>query len=262
MGDMEWWISDAAKDEIGTFVTKLNLQAAELRAEANTLASYPRTPENFPKAHSLIKRAQVMEQEYQAWEDSLPENWRIRTVAWVDNVPGGDITRADVCPGKVDMYDDIWIANVYNHARVSRLFMAGVIVRCAAWLCYPVDYRTTPEYAMSAKLCVDIISDVIGSTPYHLGWRLSQQGDLTPGDFSGFATGNDDLTSAKALGGFFCIWPLFCVSCLDYTSDSQRQWIQGRLNWISETMGLNQAKVLSTVSLLFPLPSHPNLITY
>jgi hypothetical protein len=253
-GDIEWWTADAVKDEKATITTKLNLRVAELRNEVNNaLASFPRTPENFQKVLHLMKRAQTLEQEYLAWADTLPDYWLPKTVAWVDNVPGGDIMKADVCPGKVDIYEDMWIASVWNHTRVARLFVAGAIVRCTAWICSPVDYRTTPEYATAARLCSELVADIIASVPFHLGWRLNPRGDLTPGDFSGFVYGMDNITSPKALGGFFCMWPLFCVSCMDYTSDSQRQWIQGRLHWITDTMGLNQARVLGSVSFLYHL---------
>lgn len=250
----EWWIADAIKDETAQFVTKLNLRVAEMRAELNhMLASSPRTPENFEKVLALMRRAQGMESEYLSWEDALPDCWRVRTVAWVDNVPEGDFNKADVCPGKVDMYDDIFIASVWNMARVSRLFISGIVIRCAAWVCAPVDYRTTPEYATAARLGVDMICDIVASIPYHLGWRTDDRGQLTAGDMSGFACGADNIASPKALGGFFCIWPLFSASCSDFTTDSQRKWIKGRLLYISETMGMNQAKTLGSVGARFLL---------
>ncbi|KAL3426144.1 negative acting factor [Phlyctema vagabunda] len=249
----EWWIAEAIKDETSQFVTKLNLRVAELRAELNQiLATSPRNQENFEKVLALMRRAQGMEQDYLAWEDQLPDLWRVRTVAWIDNVPDGDLYKADVCPGKVDMYDDIFIASVWNMARVSRLFISGIIIRCAAWVCAPVDYRTTPEYATAARLGVDMISDIVASIPYHLGWRTDEYGHLTPGDLSGFACGTDNITSPKALGGFFCIWPLFSTSCSDFTTDSQRKWIKGRLLFISETMGMNQAKTIGSFQLRLP----------
>jgi hypothetical protein len=260
----DWWMSDLAKDDIGVFTIKLNLKVAELRHEINVaLATYSRTPENFQKVLNLMKRAQVMEQEYQAWNDSLPSEWRPRTVAWVDQIPGGEIAKADVCPGKVDMYEDVWLANTWNHSRVARLFVSGSIVRCAAWICSPVDYRTTPEYAQSVRLCVDLVTDIIASIPYHLGWRVGSNGSLTtPNDSMSGSGSNETFSSPKALGGFFCLWPLFAVSNSDYSSDSQRNWAKGRLVWIAENLGIKHAKVLSSVSLVFPFLSYFFLFFY
>jgi hypothetical protein len=237
-------------------VTKLNLRIAELRAEINTaLSTFPRTPEYFAEVTKLIRRAQALEQEYLEWEAELPENWRPHSVAWVDQIPGGDITKAEVCPGKVDMYDDVWLANMWNSSRVARLFISGVIVRCAAWICSPVDYRTTPEYATNVRLCVDLVTDIIASIPFHLGWRV-EDGVLRSGDFTGFKSGSDGSTSPKAIGGFFCMWALFSITNTDFISDSQRAWAKGRLMFISEVLGLNHAKVLANVSV-----SHPRIFT-
>ncbi len=244
----DWWITDVGKDEVGIFVTKLSCQVTELRCELNNaLSSFPRTPEYFQEVINIMKRGQALENECVEWEASLPEEWRPRTVSWVDQVPGGDIKKAEVFPGKVDMYTDISIANMWNQARVARLFISGAVVRCAAWVCAPVDYRTTPEYAQAVRLSVDLITDVIASTPYHLGWRVGQGGVLKSGSFSSFMSGDSGATSAKAIGGFFMMWPLFCITNMDYISDSQRVWAKGRLMFVSEFLGLNHAKVLSNV---------------
>ena len=255
---VDWWVIESPTDP-GVFMVRLLLRVAELRAEINhCLGFYPRAPEYFQKVLDLMRRAQSMEGEFQDWVESIPDSWRVKTVAWVDNVPGGDITKADVCPGKVDTYRDIFIAAMWNHSRVSRLFLAGLVVRCAAWICSPVDYRTTPEYATSARIGVDMVSDIIAAVPYLLGWRVEQDGQLKAGDLSTFTSGKDNSTSAKALGGFFLTWPLMCAVCSDYATDSQRQWIRGRMNLIGDVMGINQAKTIGSVGLRNP-SSHRHL---
>lgn len=248
----DWWICDAGKDErIRTYLPGLSLRIAELRADINTvLTTCPHEPEYFPQVNAFIKRAQALEAEYLEWEAALPDSIRPRTATWVDNV--GDLSKAELYPGKVDMYSDIWIANMWNAARVARLFIAGVIVRCAAWICSPVDYRTTAEFANAGRLSADLMSDVIASIPYHLGWRINENGVLKGGQ-SDVSNGEEGFEAPKALGGYFCMWPLFCATNSDFVTDSQRQWAKGRLLYISETLGLNQAKVLSNVSQLFIL---------
>lgn len=246
---LDWWLADQKddqKDDAASFVTKLNLRIAELRCEINAaLTTYPRTPEYFQEVTNLMKRAQAMEQEYLDWEATLPDELRPHTVAWVDQVPGGDITEAEVCPGKVDMYGDFWTANMWNSSRVARLFISGVIVRCAAWVCSPVDYRTTPEYAQAVRLCGDLVTDLIAAVPFCLGWRVGEGATLKTADLSGFRS--DAAGPPKAIGGFLVIWPLFSITNTDYISDSSRLWAKGRLMYISDFLGLNHAKVLSKV---------------
>lgn len=203
-----------------------------------------------------MRRAQAMQQEIKGWEESLPDNWQPKTPAWVDNVPGGNLMKAEVFPGRVDVYEDIFIANAWNHVRVSRLFISGTIVRCAAWMSHPGDYRTTPEYATAARSGAETVTDILASIPFHLGWRIDESGVLQPGDLSGFSTGSDNITSPTALGGWLCMWALLCSMSSDFSTDSQRMWIKGRMNLIAEVMGLNQARVIANVCRVHDNPSH------
>jgi len=229
-------MSDSSTDEVGLFFMKFSLRLAELRCEINeALETYPRTPDGFRNVLSLMRRLQAMEQEYLIWEAQVPDDMMPRTVAWVDNIPGGDISKAEVCPGKVDVYSDMWLANMWNYLRLTRLLISGAIVRCAAWMCSPVDYRTTPEYAQSARLSVDIVTDIIASVPYQLGWSLDGRTD-------------PESKNSMALGGVFSMFHLFSAGNMDYISDAQRKWVKGRLIYIATTYGINQARSLSTVS--------------
>ena len=244
---VEWWISDAVSNESAAKCQRLAIKTGELRAEVTRLMnSLPRTPDNIERMLDMIRRAQMVDAEIVSWQENVPESWKFKTVAWEDSVPNGDYAKADVYPGKVDMYTDFYVASVWNLTRTSRLILASVIVRCAAWCCSPVDYRTTPEYATAARTCVDTITDIIASVPYHLGWHLKRKDVLQKAQLSGFACGQDDHT--KGLAGYFLTWPLACVNGQDYCTDTQRQWLFGRLKYIGDVMGVKYAHVLMQVS--------------
>lgn len=243
---VEWWLSDAVKDETGAQVQRLAIKTAELRAEATRMMSaLARGPENIDIMLDMIRRAQSVDQEIVNWLHNVPEHFRPRTIAWEDHVPGGDYEKAEVYPGRVDLYQDFWIASVTNMARTSRLILASIIVRCAAWVCSPVDYRTTPEYATAARTCVDTITDVIASVPYQLGWHLKRPEIMKRANLSGFACGVED--EHKGLPGYFLTWPLAILHGQDYTTDAQRSWIVGRLKFIGDQLGVRYAHILSEV---------------
>lgn len=246
---VDWWISDAVKDEVAAECQRINIKTSELRAEITRLMStLARSPENIELMLTLIRRAQTVDSECVKWIKNVPESWKWKSVAWEDSVPSGDFSRAEVFPGRVDVYRDFYIASVWNMLRVSRLVLASVIVRCAAWVCSPVDYRTTPEYATAARTCVDTITDIIASVPYHLGWHLKpERRHLLEKQLSGFACGEED--ALKGLAGYFLTWPLGCIQSQDYTTDAQRSWIQGRLRYIADELGVKYAHILCQVSL-------------
>lgn len=258
----EWWITDAMKDNAAQEVTSLNLRTTELRAKINgVLIRSTRSPESRSQILKLMQQARNMVTEFDAWADSIPDLWKIRTVAWMPTVAENELETAAVYPGRVDFFDDIWVASVWNVARVSRLFLSGIIVRCAAWVCAPNDYRTTPEYAREARFSANIVEDIIATVPYHLGWKVDDHDALmSRPNMSGFACGDDNEVGGKGLSAHFLVWPLFSAACSDFTTDVQRRWIMGRLRHIAGTMGINQADVLSHVS--FPVPRWLDLALY
>jgi hypothetical protein len=245
---VEWWISSDIRKQTSQAVSELILRVTELRADVNrAMMLMPRTAENATKIQDLMLRAQKLEAGFLDWLPNVPEEWKYKTVAWMDAVPGQDPGKSEVFPGKVDMYTDLSISSLWNMYRVSRLFLSGIVIRCAAWLCAPVDYRTTPEYANSSRLGVDMINDMVASIPYHLGW-IGEKGKFRTGNHSGFACGDEDSGNAKVLGAYFLVWPLFTALCSDFATDAQRKYITGRLNFMAENLGLSQAAVLSHVS--------------
>jgi hypothetical protein len=220
----DWWLQDAVFDSAAAECQRLSLKTGELRAEITRLMTgVTRTPENTELVQDLMHRAQDLDDQVSAWMDSVPEALQYKTLCWQLQslaVPGGrDYSKAEVFPGRVDAYSDFWAAGVWNQARTTRLVLNSIIVRCAAWVCSPVDYRTTPEYAIAARVCVDTISDILASVPYYLGWHNKRK-DLLPDERSdGFACGHDD--GMKGLAGYFLTWPLACMMTQDYTTDAR-----------------------------------------
>ncbi|KAI2627532.1 hypothetical protein GGR54DRAFT_418216 [Hypoxylon sp. NC1633] len=254
----DWWIDDAVRDGTAAKCHRLMIKTGELRAAVTRLMnSMARTPANIDVMLDMIRRLQTVDREVVAWMRNVPEDWRFRTVAWEDRIPGGDYARAEVFPGRIDIYRDFYIASVWNTSRTARLVLASLVVRCAAWVCAPVDYRTTPEYATAARTCVDTITDVIASVPYHLGWHLQaskrhvvQEAAAAHFGAGAFACGQED--SVKALAGYWLTWPLICMNSMDYTTDAQRAWIHGRLRYIGNELGVRYAHILSRLRIRIP----------
>lgn len=220
----DWWLQDAVTDSTASECQRLSLLTGELRADITRLMTgVTRTPQNIELVEDLMHRAQSLDEQVAAWMDSVPDTWQFKTLCWQLQslaVPGGnDYYRAEVFPGRVDAYSDFWVAGVWNQARTTRLVLMSIIVRCAAWVCSPVDYRTTPEYATASRVCVDTISDILASVPYYLGWHTKRK-DLLPEDGSA-SFGYGDKFGIKGLAGYFLTWPLACMLTQDYTTDAR-----------------------------------------
>jgi hypothetical protein len=202
-----------------------------------------RTPDNIEIILDLIRRAKMVDQDAVAWMSNLPEDWQYTTVAWEDNVPNGDYQKADVFPGRVDKYNDLTMFRSWNMVRSARLVLASLIVRCAAWVCSPVDYRTTPEYATAARTCAETITDVIASIPYQLGWRPKGR-KYTAQEPEPMSA---ETSNSIMLAGFMLTWPLMILIGQDYMTDAQRAWVDGRLRYIGNEVGIKYALILRQV---------------
>ncbi|CAK7234104.1 hypothetical protein SBRCBS47491_008837 [Sporothrix bragantina] len=282
----EWWMKDAVSDSVAAACQSLALRTATLRAKAADCmaGTSDRSLENVSRVMELAQQASAIDRDCAAWEANAPVEWQFHTVAWYDKLPeGGDYGRAQVFPGKVDVYRDIYIASVWNMVRATRLCLASIGVRCAAWACAPADYRTTSQYATAARTCSDIITDIIASVPFYLGWQngqsrypgqppAKQKPATTSPQFAPTTTDtrtNPDIpereptpglsyvcgdeSGLKGLAGYFLAWPLTNINSQDYTTDNQRAWVIGRLKYISNDLGVRYAGFLA--ELKFRVPS-------
>lgn len=225
---------------------QLSSRVGMLKSEVNNLlATVARTPENMELMKDTIQSCKSLDREIVVWLQELPDQYMWKTVAWEAYNPRSDYSKADVFPGRIDTYSDLWVVNIWNVMRCMRIVLSSLTIRCTAWVNFPADYRTTAEYATTVRVCVEAITDIIASVPYQMG-LFSKRKDLRKDAIhSGFGCGDD--SSEKGLAGYFLLWPLTCIQGQDYLTDSQRIWVKGRLKSIGNTLGVRYGNLLSQV---------------
>ncbi|KAK3689984.1 hypothetical protein B0T22DRAFT_375485 [Podospora appendiculata] len=263
-----WWLSDAVFDPAASACQGLSLKTSELRSEITNrmLTSIARTPGNISTMLALMRRAQSLDMDVSRWMLSVPASYRYTTYYHPfppsprsDSGSGAiDYASLEIFPGNggaVHMYPDLMIATVWNLARTTRLILASLTVRCAAWICSPVDYRTTPEYAACARASAETIDDILAGVPCHLGWR--PPADAGGGDrgmdmsLGSFACGGR-AAEAKGLAGYLLTWPLAIVIAMDFMTAEQRAWCKGRLGVIADQVGIRYARILQGLDVRIP----------
>jgi hypothetical protein len=185
----------------------------------------------------LLKRAAELELHYQSLHANLPDSWRSSVFTW-HNIDENDFDPGTpVFPGRVDRYPDTFNAAAQNFVRAARIMLLADIVRMRALLCQPLkDYKETQEYLSALSASKKLIEDIIASIPYFLG-QLPGAQVSEEGDHYG--------TSGVAM---FASWPLFVVKSSDFTSESQRTWVSGRLEYMANEKGLAQSNRFHSVS--------------
>lgn len=248
---VDWWMSVGDTGSLFARCQRFALGYSGLRVEVNRLlGKAARSPESITEARQLAERVRSMNDDIASWMASIPDELRFKTVCWMPEAEarvreGDGYDQAEAYPGRVDIYPDFVTAMAWNVGRVSRLILASLDIRLAAWIHAPTDYRTTSEYEASRRICEHTISEIIASVPYHLGWRSSGQ-TLGQSGVSGFACGEEG--THKALPALFLIWSLTCVKNHDIATEDQRAWVKGRLKFIANEIGLKYARIVNEVS--------------
>ncbi|TGO88055.1 hypothetical protein BPOR_0187g00160 [Botrytis porri] len=227
-----------------TMCNRLQSKVAEARVECDELmGSAKRTPQDFENVLNLMRRAEAIEQSYSEWAESMPPQCNYKSIGWIDAILEEKLAESKYFPGKIDKYHEVWIAHIWNLSRGSRLLNNSTIVRCAAWLCSPQDYRTTVEYEKAMIAGKELIRDVIASVPNCLGEIPTAMDINIPSEHS-FACGDESDSRAKGLSGLFILWPMFSIATSDFVTDSQRKWVLGRMKYAAEELGVSQGSTV------------------
>ncbi|KAH8879277.1 hypothetical protein GQ53DRAFT_849731 [Thozetella sp. PMI_491] len=252
---LDWWKDDGPS--ASSMMSKgqaFSLKATQLRAEASRLLNtVTRDRASVDIMVEMRRRVQALDQEIATWLVSLPQQCRFKTLYWQESQGPQEqrsLRDVEVFPGRVDIYPDFAVAETWNTARAVRLILTSVIIRITAWLCTPLDYRTTPEFATSRRICEGTISDMIASIPFHLGWHTKRQELFDGPERGSFACGED--ASVKTLLGHLAVWPLTTIHAHDLATDAQREYCNGRLRYIANRLGLRYAHVFADSKFRFP----------
>ena len=242
-----WWTRNATKDFYETKCQNITLRVIELKTEVNhVLMSLDRDKTGIRLVMELIKRCQERDRECIQWSKTLPTYLQCKTVAWESSVPDGAYERSEIFPGRLDAFQDLWAASVWSTLRCSRIVLSSLIIRAAAWVCSPVDYHSTPEYTTYSSIAIELITDLVASIPYQLGWFSKRRDLLDKVGLDSYYCGEND--TPKGLAGYFVAWPLSCILTHDDSTEDQKTWARGRLQYVADVLGIRYATMLTRVS--------------
>ena len=198
----------------------------------------------FPSSEDLdeiIQRGLDVDSRFEAWTQDLPNDWTWQTGAEMPLPPYSDLDRFTY-RGRMDVYTDLWITFIWNCHRTSRITLHNLIIDCIDRIVESDSYvaRVT-QRQHSASICQELVDDVCGSIPFHLGTK----------DSPGFSddplveypvVGSSKVSAehrrvAAAMGGWFLVepfyFPLLICSNVQHLREGQTDWIETQLQRIS-----------------------------
>ncbi|KAK2612069.1 hypothetical protein QQS21_001918 [Conoideocrella luteorostrata] len=245
-----WFVEGAGRDAHAAECQRLCFEVGGLRWQANQLVSTCRGKSNTGCAVGIVRRCQALDIKCKEWSENSPEHFHYKSAAWISSIRQDNYYQAEAYLGKIDVYHDFWISAVWNLMRCARAILHSIIVRCIAWTHAPVSYKTTEGYARAMRVTTGLVSDVIASVPFQLGWFRQDRNRAGMPNLPTFACG--DNNSLKGLMGYFMAWPLAFIQSLDYLTDAQRMWVRGRLDYIGSQLGVRVCLILKQLSIRVP----------
>ncbi|OCK84498.1 hypothetical protein K432DRAFT_378513 [Lepidopterella palustris CBS 459.81] len=229
------WLGDEnSQENAANRLTLISIDLPAIRARARTLLSHERSAATEAEALALIEYAQMVDANLENWARTLPDYWNYRTAGMVYDMPE-DLNSAEQWPGPQHAYDDVFIANIINDYRVSRIFCQSVILGCASWLAPDGHDSRTDANCINAHFVIQEMADEIAaSVPFHVSYDMQPMAKKL----------GQDVSAAEALGGYFLVWPLFVAANADSVPLNQRDWFRGRLYHIGREFGLSNAQIL------------------
>lgn len=211
----------------------------------------------------IAKKLLPIDQMLETWSNCAPDNWIPVTYDVRSLVPGSEpglnanfyaasprYAERDDCSydGQWDLYEDLWIASVWNNYRGSRIIIHESIL--AATISTMKTDTLTEDLIKtimdeSVRVLGEMMAGICRSIYFHMSSRSAHAPflDSYPPSRSSYPTIPADTTEMS--GTYLVIWPLYMAGLLRTTPPDQRSWIADKLEDIGRAVGNKQALTLS-----------------
>ena len=243
--------------DVGNQLTVITMQVPALRATARRIL---RGPMNWTIAREIVtlkEDAERIDRELAAWSSEVPATWKYKELGRCGRMD--DPNTAEIYPGPIHCYNDIWTARKWNIYRSYRILCQAIIFNCLERLIPASEIAFTHEYRRSTTISQRMVDDMCASVPFHLGFPapMYELENMSSSNYSEEYSRDDNdppkhrhsrtarHKDVQALGGYYLIWGLFVAANVVIISKTQRDWILNRLRHIGAKYGLNQATVFA-----------------
>lgn len=272
--DYSWLLRQSCPDAYVSRVATLTIACCEIRMKVDrALAGGPRDPGRIQAVLDLLRTAQGISRKLSSLDQPQSAVWRVRKNAWglvwgegggggegeglgegEEEEGGGGRPDQDGgwTPADVYSFHNLYVCMIYSIVWTSHLFLTTCIFRCMAWLVSPDDWRSGEEYELVARATRRRVGDIVASMAYACSWNGYRE------EYAEFACGAPELGSpSKGVAGMCVFRPAFTAMMSDYATPEQKSYLQGRLRFLADVVGIKQVNVLLKVCLPSSPPSSP-----
>lgn len=203
------------------------------------------TPPGAAYIDVVLQDANHINGELQAWADSVPDLWSYSPATGIE-CPANQPLEKFVYQDRMDVYEDINIANVWNNYRTNRLTINRVILACLNHQ----GSSPTHRLAQSARLATqELVDGICASVPFHLGTKTIG-GPIDRDEVQYPYLGSSYLSrpqrqACAAYGGWYMLDSLKQCLIIDDLREGQKGWIIDQIKRIGRLYTLTWTSYLS-----------------
>lgn len=173
----------------------------------------------------VLRTARQIDAKLQAWVESVSEPWSYHPATGMQCAID-ERWETFVYQDRMDVYEDVNIANVWNTYRTNRIMTYRVILTCLAQEGFPLTHEVARPAREATQQLVDAIC---ASVPFHLGTKMCG-GPRDQDEVQYPYRGQSYLTRAQrqacaAYGGWYLMDALKTCLIVDGLREGQKRWI-------------------------------------
>lgn len=218
-------VFEVAEQAAATTLSKFAIKYCNLRASMSSFRDYS-DPDR------IISTACALDAEYEVWAKTCPIQYIFQTVTLSER-------NDDVFSDSYHIYPSVWIGAIWNNYRSARILVNALILdqlkhqyeALESSLLWNDQCFDQNQILTSTTTVLQLCHDICASVPYFLGYSPDSSGS------SG--------QPPRCVNGNLLLWPLYTVGECEVGSDVMRSWVAGRLQWITDVMGIRQAAPLA-----------------
>ncbi|KAI9723679.1 MAG: hypothetical protein M1812_000979 [Candelaria pacifica] len=236
------WIANIKHENAANSLTILTARLPELRLTAQNIFYSSINNVKAEDVQALRDAAAQMDVSIAEWAEDLPEAWSYEAVAHAEAMPD-DLSVTNAFPGEIDVYQDLYIANVWNTYRIARFFVLSILMDSICWLASVPEYQEGTEFLETLAIVKQLVNEICASVPFHLCYRTSSAAYELQYPHSIVSDSiNSHQPSTRTLGAYFLLLPLEVLlnnnagmhpyRQWNYISAEQKTWLEGRMAYV------------------------------
>ncbi|KAK1561340.1 uncharacterized protein LY79DRAFT_531569 [Colletotrichum navitas] len=241
MSEYSWLLHNETSQRVNRETADMNIYYTRLQQCVDSLIAKARHPgpEAIDEMVELLGKCRKLENEFRQLKDNINPLGKVEVAEWVFERTDEELDTEPTFEGPVYKFYNLPVAVLHIISWCFHLNLISTIMRCSSWLASAgkEELGVLDDYETLVQLSTDCVHDIVSGVPYFCNWNAY---GVVVSQFPCGLTKPDDPLKGEA--GLIVMWPIAIAIKSDYATPRQRRYLRGRLRYIADVSGINQAR--------------------